>query len=190
MPNPHSVAVLSNAVKNDAVLESFDPANYFNNTPTKSSLSSSASYLSIQERRKTLEHGALQAKLAEDQAKRKLELLEKSFQYQKQKIENEALLAKEKVALVNFEQNLSKISVWKSSPSRLNYGDVYTQNNRAPMYKVENAEHFNELNPITNASFSANSVKFHLSDYYKQLRKRELADKFIDDIIECQETSI
>ena len=161
--------------------------------------------MSIQERRKTLEHGALQAKLAEDQAKRKLELLEKSFQYQKQKIENEALLAKEKVALVNFEQNLSKISqsssskssrnsikisVRKSSPSRLNHGDVYTQNNHAPMYKIENTEHFNELNPITNASFSANSVKFHLSDYYKQLRKRELADKFIDDIIECQETSM
>ena len=75
-------------------------------------------------------------------------------------------------------------------PSRLNYGDVYTQNNRAPMYKVENAEHFNELNPITNASLSANSAKFHFSDHYKQLRKRELADKFIDDIIECQETSI
>ena len=46
-------------------------------------------------------------KLVEDQAERKIELLEKSFQYQKQKIENEALIAKEKIALVNFEQNLS-----------------------------------------------------------------------------------
>lgn len=50
--NPHSVAVLNDAVKNDTILpqeillyftrtESFDPANYSNNTPTKSSLSSS-----------------------------------------------------------------------------------------------------------------------------------------------------
>ena len=54
----------SNAVKNDTrspqeilaysmLSEPFDPANYSNNTPTKSSLSSKASYLSIQERRKT-----------------------------------------------------------------------------------------------------------------------------------------
>lgn len=78
-------------------------------TPTmhaQSSLSSSPSYLSILERKKTLEQAALQVKLAEDQEKRKLELHEKSFLYQKQKIENEALIAKEKVALVNFEQNL------------------------------------------------------------------------------------
>lgn len=80
--------------------ESFDPANYSNNTPTKSSLSSSTSYLSILERTKTLEHAVLETKLAVDSAKRKLELLEKSFQYQKQKTENEALIAKEKVALV------------------------------------------------------------------------------------------
>ena len=46
-------------------------------------------------------------KLVEDQVERQIELLEKSFQYQKQKIENEALITKEKIALVNFEQNLS-----------------------------------------------------------------------------------
>ena len=67
------------------------------------------SYLSILERRKT-EHTAIEPKLAEDQAKRKLELLEESFKSQKQKIENKALIAKEKVALVNFRQNLSDIS--------------------------------------------------------------------------------
>ena len=67
------------------------------------------SYLSILERRKT-EHAAIEPKLAEDQAKRKLELLEESFKFQKQKIENKALIAKEKVALVNFRQNLSDIS--------------------------------------------------------------------------------
>ena len=91
-------------------IESFDPANYSKNTPTMSSLSSSASYLSIQERRKSLEHGALHAKFAEDQVERKWDLLEKSLQYQKQKIEYEALLAKEKVVFVNFKQNLSNIS--------------------------------------------------------------------------------
>ena len=48
------------------------------------------------------------------------------------------------------------------------------------MNKVENTEHFNELYPIRNASFSA---KFDFSDYYKQLRKRELVHKFIGDII-------
>ena len=68
--------------------------NYFNNTLTKLSLSSIASYLSILERRKKLVHTALKAKLAEDHIKRKLGLLEKSFQHQKQKIENEALIAK------------------------------------------------------------------------------------------------
>lgn len=75
--NPHSVAVLNDAVKNDTILaqeilpyftrtESFDPANYSNNTPTKSSLSSSTSYLSILKRTKTLEHAVLEAKLAVD----------------------------------------------------------------------------------------------------------------------------
>ena len=69
--------------------EPFDAANYSNNTPTKLPLSSSASYLSILEKWKTLEHATFEAKLAEGQAKRKLELFEKSFQYQKQKTKNE-----------------------------------------------------------------------------------------------------
>ena len=105
--------------------------------------------MSILEKRKILEYG--------DKAKRKLELLEKSFQYQKQKIENKAVIAKEKVALVNFEQNLSRIfqsslsksstnsieiSARKSSPRSLNHGDVYTKNTLGPIYKVENTEHF------------------------------------------------
>ena len=102
-PNSHSVVVPSNGIKNHTWLpreilaystlkEPFDPANYSNNTPTKSSLSSSASYLSILERRKALEHAELEAKLAEDQAKRKLELYEKSFQ--KQKIEKRSFNCK------------------------------------------------------------------------------------------------
>ena len=168
LQNPHSEAVCSNAVKNDnrspreisaysTLTEPFDPVNYPNNTPTMSSLPSTTSYFSnlsfLLERKKTLELATLEVKLAENQAKRKLELLEKSVQYQKQKIRNEALIAKEKVALVNFEQNLSDISqssssksftnsiavsITKSSFSRLNHGDVYTQNNVAHMYKAEN----------------------------------------------------
>ena len=39
------------------------------------------------------------------------------------------------------------------------------------MYKVGNTEHFNELNPIRNVSFSSNSAMFDFRDYYKQLRK-------------------
>ena len=77
LPNPHSVAVPSDAVKNDTrspqeilahsiLIESFDPANYSNNKPTTSSLSSSAFYLAILERRKTPEHALLEAKLVED----------------------------------------------------------------------------------------------------------------------------
>ena len=161
--------------------------------------------MSILESRKTLEHAALETELAEDQDKRKIELLEKSFQHQKQKIEKEALIAKENVALVNFEQNLSNISqsslsksstnlievsARKSSPSCFNHDDLYTKNTLAPRYKVENTEHFNELNPIRNNSFSPNSTKFDFSNYYKQLRKRETADNFIDDLIEGQETPI
>ena len=98
LQNPHSVAVPINTVKSDTRLtqeilanstltEPFDPANYFSNTPTKSSLSFSGSYSSILERIKRLEHKALEVKVSEDQAKKKkkLELLEKCFQYQKQK---------------------------------------------------------------------------------------------------------
>ena len=77
LPNPHSVAVPSDAVKNDTrspqeilahsiLIESFDPANYSNNKLTTSSLSSSAFYLAILERRKTPEHALLEAKLVED----------------------------------------------------------------------------------------------------------------------------
>ena len=69
--------------------EPFDGANYSNNTRRKLPLSSSVSYLSILEKRTTLEHGTFEAKLAEGQTKRKLELFEKSFQYQKQKTKNE-----------------------------------------------------------------------------------------------------
>ena len=129
-------------------------------------------------------------KLAEDQEKRKLELHEKSFLYQKQRIENKALIAKEKVALVNFDQNLSntsqsnssksstnsiEIPVRRFSLSRLNH--IYRQNNLAPMCKVENAEHFKEPNLIRNVSFSPKLAKFDFSDYCEQLRKRESACK-------------
>ena len=76
LPNLHSVAVPSDAVKNDTrspqeilahsiLIESFDPANYSNNKPTTSSLSSSAFYLAILKRRQTSEHALLEAKLVE-----------------------------------------------------------------------------------------------------------------------------
>ena len=121
------VAVPSNAVKYDTrspqeslasstLTEPFDLANYSNNTLTKSSLSSSTSYLSILEKKKKLEHAALETKLAEEQAKRKLEFLLKIlFITINKKIENEAIIEKEKVALMNFEQNLPNVSQSSSS---------------------------------------------------------------------------
>ena len=121
------VAVPSNAVKYDnrspqeslassTLTEPFDLANYSNNTLTKSSLSSSTSYLSILEKKEKLEHAALETKLAEEQAKRKLEFLLKIlFITINKKIENEAIIEKEKVALINFEQNLPNVSQSSSS---------------------------------------------------------------------------
>ena len=71
----------------------------------KSSLDShisNSSYLAVLERRRTAEHTELLVKQAEERTQRKLKLLQKSFDYERQ-ISEEVEEAKNNRAIVNFE---------------------------------------------------------------------------------------
>ena len=66
---------------------------------------SKTSYLSVNQCKKTTEHAQLIVKQAEEHTRRKLDLLEQSFELKKQKILDEELQAKNNTDLVVF-QNL------------------------------------------------------------------------------------
>ena len=61
-------------------------------------------YLSILERRKTVEQAKLLAIQAEERTKRKLKFLEKSFELEKEKLLDQVIEARNKAALVELER--------------------------------------------------------------------------------------
>ena len=69
---------------------------------------SNASYFAVLERRKTAEHAKLLADQVEESAKRKLKILEKSLDLEKEKIENEAFEARSKAIVAEYESKLDE----------------------------------------------------------------------------------
>ena len=80
----------------------------FNNSNQRPSISSSSklssiSYISLNKRRKTTEHTKLIAKQTEEHAQMQLKLLEQTFKLEKEKLREEALIAKENAAAAELE---------------------------------------------------------------------------------------
>ena len=70
--------------------------------------SSNALYLSVSERRKSVEHAKLVARQAEEHTQRQFKLLEQSFELERQKIEGEVLVARENATLVEHQNFLKE----------------------------------------------------------------------------------
>ena len=75
-----------------------------------SSRGSDASYFAILERRKTADHAKLIADQEEERANRKLKILEKTLELEKEKIESEIVEARNKAVLAEFETRYDDVS--------------------------------------------------------------------------------
>ena len=96
-------------------------SSYFSNSGSskKSSSDSPVSnplYLEVLERQRTAEHAELLVKQAEERTHRKLKLLQKSFDYEKQNILEEVEEAKNNRAIVNYETYGSENLDFESNP--------------------------------------------------------------------------
>ena len=74
------------------------------------SISKASSYLSINERRKTAEHTKLIVELAEKCTKRILDLLERLFELEKQKILNKEFKAKNNADLIMLDGKIDELN--------------------------------------------------------------------------------
>ena len=82
---------------------------------SSSSSETSASYLAIYERRKIAEQVTLYAKQAQERSHRKLKLLDKFFELEKQRIINEVMEAEDKAALANLETHFDDVLLSQTS---------------------------------------------------------------------------
>ena len=71
---------------------------------------SETSYLSVNERRKTPEHAELIVQQAEECTTRKLDLLERSFEVEKQKTLDKKLEAKNNADLAALDSNIDELN--------------------------------------------------------------------------------
>ena len=70
--------------------------------------SSSASYLSVSEHRKTAKHAQLATKEVEERAQRQLKVLEQSFEFERRKLKKEVLVSRENATLVEHRNLLNE----------------------------------------------------------------------------------
>ena len=148
---------------------------------------SRASYYPVLERRRTTEHAKLSAKQIEEKIKHKLELLEKFFEYEREKLFQEATEARHKVELVEvdskYEGSIVQSSVRKKvNPVKTNLDDKNLEISFSsmqienPVYRKTNIEP--DLKEISDKT-SRNAF----------LNQRKTIDSFIDDLIKGQETN-
>ena len=78
---------------------------------------SNASYFAVLERQKTAEHAKLLADQVEERAKRKLKILEKSLDLEKEKIENETSEARSKAIIAEYESKLDERNQFSNNNS-------------------------------------------------------------------------
>ena len=69
-----------------------------------------ASYFAILERRKTADHAKLIADQEEERTNRKLKVLEKTLEPEKEKLENEKFKAQNKAILAEFETHYDDVN--------------------------------------------------------------------------------
>ena len=90
------------SIKDKTLSVKFNNSNQRPSTFSSSKLSS-ISYISLNERRKTTEHAKIIAKQAKEHAQMQIKLLEQTFELEKEKLREEALIAKENATVAELE---------------------------------------------------------------------------------------
>ena len=103
---------------------------------------SETSYLSVNERRKAPEHAELIVQQAEERTTRKLDLLERSFEVEKQKTLDKKLEAKNNVDLAALDSNMDELNRSKFE----NNCEKEKKNIEQRQLKKHNSFHVNTLN--------------------------------------------
>ena len=169
-------------------------------------------YLSILERRKTVEQAKLLAIQAEERTKRKLKFLEKSFELEKEKLLDQVIKARNKAALVELERKLDEDIASSHSAdsvkeqfknSLLLYDDLKDKKHPFADSNFKSFENNDESNTskFLKPLLEQNSNKKELShskavqniktkefEMFPATKFREPIDSFIDRLVERQET--
>ena len=151
-------------------------------------------YLAVLERRRTAVHAELLVKQAEERTQRKLKLLQKSFDYERQKI-LEAEEAKNNRAIVNFETYGFEKLEFESNPHEHESAQKYSSFNKSNAYQ--------NFAPSLNSSVKSNRSKAetvydtHEFDTQNKIKENppfsvihESPDEFIEHLVEGEETNL
>ena len=156
---------------------------------------SNPSYLAVLERRRTAEHAELLVKQAEERTQRKLKLLQKSFDYEKQKILEDVEEAKNNRGIVNFETYGSEKPDFESKTyenelpqkhSSFNIDNTYQ--NSAP--SLNPSVKSNRSNAETVYDIAAFDTQNKIKDNPPFSVIHESPDEFIDHLVEGEETNL
>ena len=156
---------------------------------------SDPSYVAVLERRRTAEHAQLLVRQAEERTQRKLKLLQKSFDYEKQKILEDVEEAKNNRAIVNFETYGSEKPDFESKTyehelpqkhSSFNKGNTYQ--NSAP--SVNPSVKSNRSNVETVYDIATFDTQNKIKDNPPFSVVHESPDEFIDHLVEGEETNL
>ena len=187
--------------------------NYHGSSPSRSSQSSShfsngssrksssdspvsnPSYLEVLERRRTAEHAELLVKQAEERTHRKLKLLQKSFDYEKQNILEEVDEAKDNRAIVNYKTYGFENLDFESNPHEHESPQKHSSFNKSSAYQ--------NFVPSVNSSVKSNRSKaetvYGIAEFDTQNKIKdnppfsvihESLDEFIDHLVEGEETNL
>ena len=154
------------------------------------SKTSKTSYLSVNERRKTAEHAKLLAQQAEERTKRKLELLEQSFQFEKQKILDAEIEAKNNAELAALDIKTDELNI--SNPEKTSSKDL---KNEQKLFEEHNSIKLKEQLTLSKTN-SPKTFQKTLSKPYEKINENFLTnsktcvDSFIEYLVEGKETVI
>ena len=189
-----------------------------NSSSSSSETVPSASYLAIYKRRKTAEQANLYVKQAQERSQRKLKLLEKSFELEKQRIVNEVMKVENKAALANLETDFDGVLLSQTSNApikvnedcsnkyhlhdKISVTQNQVNNNNIKKHNLNETYHMNNLTDYINQNKNLTEINSALPDKidfspkhnhhhrHSLLQNNEPIDKFIDELIERKERKI
>ena len=157
---------------------------------------SETSYISVKERRKTAEHAKLIAQQAQERTKRKLDLLERPFELEEQKILDEGLDTKNNADLVALDSKIDGLNRSKFE------SNCEKELENIEQKHLEKALHVNTLKlkeklaiseghlPKTFEKSSPKSNKSSIKINSFLTNRRTPVDSFIDNLVEWKENLI
>ena len=128
---------------------------------------SSASHLAIYERTKTAEQATLYAKQAQERSHRKLKLLEKSFELEKQRIVNEVMEAENKAALAKIEIHFNGVLLNQTSNASIKMSEDCSSKYHLHD-KINNTHNQVNNNNIKKQNLNKTYQMNNLTDYINQ----------------------